>query len=169
MTTQAEAVSDPIVAWATARVPADWFVEPVKVTADELEILVLGRIATPRPAADTGSCSERIDAFRRATRAQRVAISSEGERRFGRRVSWGAACGDVQRLFSGLGVPVMTRLRLPERALLDVLVEGGVARSRSDALAWCVRLVAANQGEWLAELRAVVGSVRRVRASGPRA
>jgi hypothetical protein len=98
-----------------------------------------------------------------------MAISAEGERRFGRRVAWGASCGDLQRLFSGLGVPVMTRLRLPERALLDVLVEGGVARSRSDALAWCVRLVAANQGEWIGELRAVVDRVRRVRASGPRA
>ena len=168
MTSRPDASSDPIVAWATARVPGDWFVDPLSVAADELEILIVGRLGAPREAA-SAACAARIDAFRAATRAERVAISAEGERRFGRRVSWGAACGDVQRLFSGLGVPVMTRLRLPERALLDVLVEGGVARSRSDALAWCVRLVAANQGAWIDELRTVVDRVRRVRASGPRA
>ena len=37
--------------------------------------------------------------------------------------------------------PVMTRLRQPERLVLDTLVDAGVARSRSDALAWAVRLV----------------------------
>ena len=47
----------------------------------------------------------------------------------------------------------MTRLRQPERRVLDTLVEGGVARSRSDALAWCVRLVGQHEDSWLAELR----------------
>ena len=35
----------------------------------------------------------------------------------------------------------MTRLRQPERLVLDTLVAAGVARSRSEALAWSVRLV----------------------------
>ena len=40
----------------------------------------------------------------------------------------------------------MTRLRMPERRVLDTLVDAGVARSRSHALAWCVRLVRRPRG-----------------------
>ena len=47
----------------------------------------------------------------------------------------------------------MTRLRQPERQVLDTLVDAGVARSRSDALAWSVRLVGEHADEWLAKLR----------------
>ena len=43
----------------------------------------------------------------------------------------------------------MTRLRMRERAVLDTLIDAGVARSRSEALAWCVRLVDRHQGEWI--------------------
>jgi hypothetical protein len=62
----------------------------------------------------------------------------------------------------------MTRLRLPERSVLDTLVASGVARSRSDALAWCVRLVAANEDEWLRDLRRALTAVESLRAGGPR-
>ena len=48
-------------------------------------------------------------------------------------------------------------------------MEAGVARSRSDALAWCVRLVAQHQGEWLADLDAAMTAVRKVREQGPTA
>jgi hypothetical protein len=61
----------------------------------------------------------------------------------------------------------MTRLRQSERQVLDTLVDGGVARSRSDALAWCVRLVGANSGTWLADLRAALRTVEQVRGEGP--
>jgi hypothetical protein len=53
------------------------------------------------------------------------------------------------------------------RRVLDTLVEAGVARSRSDALAWCVRLVGRNTETWLADLRAAMESVQRVRSTGP--
>ena len=43
----------------------------------------------------------------------------------------------------------MTRLRQPQRLVLDTLVDAGVARSRSDALAWCVRLVGQHEEDWL--------------------
>ncbi len=95
-------------------------------------------------------------------------IADEGEQRFGRKVSWGARCGDQLALFTTLSVPAMTRLRMPERKVLDTLVEAGVARSRSHALAWCVRLVAERQEDWLKDLRDALGSVEKVREEGPR-
>lgn len=70
-------------------------------------------------------------------------------------------------LFTSQSTPVMTRLRIAERAVLDTLVRGGVARSRSDALAWCVKLVARNQSEWLSELREALSEVEAVRRDGP--
>ncbi len=76
-------------------------------------------------------------------------------------------CGGQREMFTTLSVPVMTRLRQPERRVLDTLVDGGVARSRSDALAWCVRLVGKNADEWLGELREALQHVERARAAGP--
>jgi hypothetical protein len=95
-------------------------------------------------------------------------IADEAQRRFRRKVSWGATCGGRRALFTTLSVPAMTRLRMPERRVLDTLVESGVARSRSHALAWCVRLVSERQEEWLADLRDALGAVQRVRGEGPR-
>jgi hypothetical protein len=62
----------------------------------------------------------------------------------------------------------MTRLRMPEREVLDTLVDAGVARSRSHALAWCVRLVAERQEDWLADLREALKQVQEVRKEGPK-
>jgi Arc/MetJ-type ribon-helix-helix transcriptional regulator len=61
----------------------------------------------------------------------------------------------------------MTRLRQPERMVLDTLVASGVARSRSDALAWAVRLVGAHAEGWLAELREAMTHVDDLRRQGP--
>jgi hypothetical protein len=94
-------------------------------------------------------------------------IADEAERRFGRKVAWGARCGDAAAVFTQLSVPVMTRLRMGERRVLDTLVDAGVARSRSDALAWCVRLVHEHEGEWIQQLRDALVHVERVRADGP--
>ena len=94
-------------------------------------------------------------------------IARESEHRFGRKVSWGVVCGGQRELFTTLSVPMMTRLRMPERQGLDTLVEAGVARSRSHALAWCVRLVAEKQGEWLKDLEQALQEVQKVRSSGP--
>lgn len=160
-------------AWFVGRVPDDWFIEPPEIMADREEILVIGRLAEPALPAEASedervaACRARIQRFREETRAQRMRIASEAEYRFGRKVSWGAICGPVRQLFTVLSVPVMTRLRLPERRVLDTLVEAGVARSRSEALAWCVRLVGKHQAEWLEELRQALVRVQELRSAGP--
>ena len=164
---------DRVEGWFAGRVPDGWFLRPPEVAFDREEILVVGRIAQPdypRKASATAkaaACSARIDRFREETRDRRIGIALEAEHLCGRKVSWGAECGGVLKLFTTLSVPVMTRLRLAERAVLDVLEDAGVARSRSDALAWCVRLVGANQEEWLKDLREAFSEVERVRSGGP--
>jgi hypothetical protein len=101
-----------------------------------------------------------------------MSIAGEAEQRFGRKVSWGVVVGGPdghREMFTHLAVPVMTRLRQPERTVLDTLVHSGVARSRSDALAWCVRLVRQHEGDWLAELQEAMQLVAEVRTKGPAA
>lgn len=162
-------------AWFAGRLPTDWFTEPPSLSVDAEEILVLGTLADvdlPATATDAERAtarSARVTGFRQDTRERRMRIALEAEHRFGRKVSWGAVCGDRRELFTTVSVPFMTRLRMPERAVLDTLVDAGVARSRSEALAWCVRLVGRNQAEWIESLRSALGAVGRVRAEGPEA
>jgi hypothetical protein len=152
-------------AWFEGRLPEAWFTGSPEISVDRDEILVVGTIESP----DKGSDAEagRLSRFREETREQRMAIADEAEARYGRKVAWGAVAGETRQLFSTLSVPVMTRLRQPERQVLDTLVEAGVARSRSDALAWCVSLVAEHSDAWLAELREALTAVQRVREQGP--
>jgi hypothetical protein len=96
-----------------------------------------------------------------------MAIADAAQERYGRSVAWGAACGDTREVFTNLSVPVMTRLRQPERLVLDTLVDAGVARSRSEALVWAVRLVGQHADDWLTELREAMASVEEVRGRGP--
>ena len=159
--------------WFTGRLPQDWFSGPVEVVLDREEITVVGALASPE-LADGASDAERAaaadgraKAFREDTRDQRMAIAREAQHRFGRTVSWGVEVGGERYLFTHLAVPVMTRLRQPERLVLDTLVSAGVARSRADALAWSVRLVGRHAQEWLGELRTAMEQVERVRAQGP--
>ncbi len=137
------------------------------MVADRDEILVVGTLPHPDGRAELGNCAAWIARFREESREERMRVAAEAEQVFERRISWGATCHGVTRLFTTWSAPVMTRLRLPERAVLDTLVAAGVARSRSDALAWCVRLVARKQGEWIAELRDALTHVERVRETGP--
>jgi hypothetical protein len=109
----------------------------------------------------------RIERFREESRNERIRIAREAERQFKRKVAWGARCGDELRVFTTLSVPVMTRLRMSERSILDTLVAGGVARSRSEALAWCVRLVGMHQADWIKGLRDALVKVDEVRSKGP--
>jgi len=74
----------------------------------------------------------------------------------------------VPRRRTTLSLPVMTRLRQPERQVLDTLIAAGVARSRSEALNWCVRLVAEKQAEWLKDLKSALQAVEKARAKGPK-
>jgi hypothetical protein len=157
--------------WFADRVPSGWFVQEPAVVADREEVLVVGALAHGSGSGGTVAahgCAREIDRFREESRQARMRIAEEAQATFGRRISWGAACGDTRRVFTNWSAPVMTRLRLPERAVLDTLIAAGVARSRSDALAWCVRLVGANQDEWLRELREALSAVEALRAGGPR-
>jgi hypothetical protein len=165
--------AEEIAGWFAGRLPEGWFEGAPEVSADRDEILVIGTLAEPdlpEDAADDARGAARlarIDGFREDTRERRMQIAQEAQHRFGRRVSWGARCGEAGKLFTTVSVPAMTRLRMDERRVLDTLVEGGVARSRSHALAWCVRLVAQRQEEWLADLREALGQVEKVRDEGP--
>src|SRR4051794_30328787 len=184
-----------IAAWFGERLPSEWTAIAPQVTVDREEIIVILTIPAPEPAgstqpepgspeaeaaADKEPASEdaqaaakaqalagRIARFREETRDRRIAIAREAEHRFGRKVAWGVESGGRQEIFTSLAIPVMTRLRQPERLVLDTLVDAGVARSRAHALAWCVRLVGDNTATWLADLRTAMAEVEKVRDSGP--
>jgi hypothetical protein len=159
--------------WLTGRLPADWFDGAAEVTVDREEILVVGAVPAPAPAEGASAAERaaavagRVREFRERTRDQRMRIAQELQHLAGRTVSWGVTVDGQRELFTTASVPVMTRLRQPERQVLDTLVDAGVARSRSDALAWCVRLVGRNADDWLADLRTAMEEVARVRAAGP--
>ncbi len=166
-------MAEDIPGWFAGKIPAGWFAGPPEVTSDGDEILVLGALPDVELAPGTSeegraaARSARIDRFREETRDERVRIAREAERQFRRKVAWGAKCGDQTKVFTTLSVPVMTRLRMPERSILDTLVAGGVARSRSDALAWCVRLVGMHQADWIKGLRDAIVKVDEARGKGP--
>ncbi|MFF7716654.1 hypothetical protein [Streptomyces sp. NPDC007988] len=159
--------------WFAGRLPEDVYERLLDVTVDREEITVVGRIPAPQlpegaAAAEARAATRgRIQEFRERTRDARVAVAREAEERFGKKVSWGVECGGDRALFTHVAAPVMTRLRQPERQVLDTLVAGGVARSRSDALAWCVRLVQQHSDTWLTDLRDSLEHVQHVRAQGP--
>jgi len=154
-----------VASWFRGRLPDDWFGAAPEITVDRDEILVVGSLPSVEGGAD--AAAGRIARFREETRERRIAIAREAEERFDRKVAWGAECGGQTALFTTLSVPVMTRLRQPERRVLDTLVDAGVARSRSHALAWCVRLVGQHTDEWLTALRTAMEEVERVRDQGP--
>ena len=161
-------------AWFAGRVPGDWFEGSPDIAIDDDEIQVVGTLAPP--ALPEGANEDevrvaeqaRISGFREETRTARMRIADEAQPAFRRTVSWGAVCGGSTVLFTTAGVPVMTRLRLSERRVLDTLIDAGVARSRSEALAWCVRLVGEHEADWIRELRDAMAAVEEVRNRGPR-
>lgn len=166
--------TEELAGWLAGRLPGAWFEGAPDVVVDRDEILIVGRV----PADDLPAGSEaevaaaeagRVTRFREETREARMVVAREAEHHFGRHVAWGAEVGGTRQVFTTVSVPVMTRLRQPERLVLDTLVDAGVARSRSDALAWCVRLVGTHADEWLEELRAAMASVETVRRRGPAA
>ena len=159
--------------WLAGRLPADWFTGAPEVTVDREEITIVGAIAAPAvaedvsPAEQAAAESGRIRQFREDTRDARIRVARELEHAAQRKVAWGVTCGETRELFTTISVPVMTRLRQTERQVLDTLVDAGVARSRSDALAWCVKLVGQHSDDWLAELREAMTHVQEVRDRGP--
>ncbi len=159
--------------WLAGRLPDTWFEGPPSLVVDRDEILIVGRVSSPEvpEGADdvTTAAAEagRISRFREDTREERMAVARQAEHLYGRTIAWGAEAGGTTHVFTNASVPVMTRLRQPERVVLDTLVDSGVARSRSDALLWCVKLVASNTDTWLADLRVAMESVETVRQQGP--
>ncbi len=180
-------------AWFLGRLPDGWFTGQPEIIVDREEITIIGQVPPvrageqepgtgaaaaeggARDGAEAGAEAEedaiaagRSRRFREETREARIGIAREAERLFGRKASWGVVSEGRKVMFTTLSVPVMTRLRQGERRVLDTLVEAGVARSRSDALAWCVRLVGEHEDSWLTALRGALRQVEQVRADGPR-
>lgn len=162
-----------VLGWFVGRIPDGWFSEPVKVEWDRDEIIVTGTLSAP-DVGDAGEATKReaeqsrIEGFREDTRQRRMDIAAAAERHFERKVSWAVQCGETRMLFTHLAAPTMTRLRMAERQVLDTLIDAGVARSRSEALQWCVKLVGRHEREWLDELRQAMQQVEALRAQGPR-
>jgi hypothetical protein len=180
--------------WFLGRLPGGWYTDQPEIIVDREEVCVIGQLppvrtgdrepaaaeSAPEGGAGTAAAEAGGDAgedaivagrsrrFREETREARIAIAREAERLFGRKVSWGVVTEGRKVMFTTLSVPVMTRLRQAERRVLDTLVEAGVARSRSDALAWCVRLVGEHEDSWLTALRGALRRGEEVRAEGPR-
>lgn len=152
--------------WFAGRLPEEWFDGDPTVIVDREEITVVGTL--PEGADESSARAEgRVSRFREETRSERMAIAEEAQERYGRKVSWGVEVKGERILFTHIAVPVMTRLKQPERQVLDTLVDAGVARSRADALAWSVKLVGEHTEEWLAKLRDAMSAVDDVRAEGP--
>ena len=166
---------DRIRGWFTGRLPEDWATTAPEISVDREEITVMLHLPDVRLAEDAAEAEAaearagRVRAFREETRENRMSIAREAQHRFRRKVSWGVVLGDRRELFTHLAAPVMTRLRQPQRQVLDTLIEAGVARSRSEALDWCVRLVEQHADSWLAELREAMAHVAEVRTKGPAA
>jgi len=157
--------------WFAGRLPDAWFTGDPTVIVDREEITVIGRLPEAEGAESEARASGRASRFREETRSERIRIADEAQAKYGRKVSWGVEVGTPEAseriLFTHIAVPVMTRLKQPERQVLDTLVDAGVARSRSDALAWSVRLVGEHAEEWLSKLRSAMAEVDELRAEGP--
>lgn len=168
-----------VTGWFAGRLPTEWQTAPADITIDREEItvrLTIADVELPEDASDVTRAEARAGrakAFREETRGKRMEIAREAEHRFDAKVSWGVTIGEGddphRELWTHVAAPVMTRLRQPQRLVLDTLVDAGVARSRSEALAWCVRLVGQHEEDWLAELREAMQSVADVRSKGPAA
>lgn len=156
--------ADDAQAWFEGRLPDAWFLS-VEVIVDREEITVIGTL--PDEGVEPAMAEGRIARFREETRERRIGIALDAQARYDRKVSWGARLGESEALFTHISVPVMTRLKQPERQVLDTLVDAGVARSRSEALAWTVKLVGRHTESWLAELRTAMEQVDKLRAQGP--
>ena len=161
-------------AWFSGRVPETWFDGSPTIEIDGDEIQVVGSLPAPRLPEGAGEDEvrvaeqARISGFREESRGARIRIADEAQPAFRRSVSWGAECGGSRVLFTTAGVPAMTRLGMRDRRVLDTLIDAGVAGSRSQALAWCVRLVAGHEADWIGELRQAMSKVEEVRNRGPR-
>jgi hypothetical protein len=171
--TEPPAVSpDTIRSWFAKEIPERWLDGPPHADVDRDEVVVV--VTLPRPDTDPevagdaeANEQQAILEFRESTREARVEIATRAEALYRRQVSWVARCGDTTVPFTTLSVPVMTRLRMEQRVVLDTLIAAGVARSRSEAVSWCVQLVGRHEDDWLRELRDAIDRVDELRHRGP--
>src|SRR6476646_323639 len=119
MTTETTAA---VRAWFTGRLPKEWTHEgAADVTVDREEITVVVPLEAPTLADDATDAERaealagRVQGWREETREQRMAVAREAEHRFDRKVAWAVRTGEETHRFTHLAVPVMTRLRQPER------------------------------------------------------
>ncbi|RAG83865.1 hypothetical protein DN069_19865 [Streptacidiphilus pinicola] len=165
--TKKSTTGESVAEWFAAHLPEGLFGETPEVVVDREEITVVGPLPADAEAGEAASVDDVVAAYREDTRAARMRVAGAAEERFGKKVSWGVRHEGRRLMFTHLAVPAMTRLRQPERQVLDTLVAAGVARSRSDALAWCVRQVGDNAETWLGDLRDALRHVQDVRRQGP--
>src|SRR5690348_4869561 len=106
--------------WFSGRLPDEWGTPEITVDREEITVVV----TLSAPEGDEAA-QGRIARWREETREQRIGIAREAEHRYDRKVAWGAQVGETRVLFTNVAVPVMTRLRQPQRVVLDTLVDAG--------------------------------------------
>jgi hypothetical protein len=143
--------------WLGDRLPTEWLAGPAEIDMDREEALVVLPLAE---GIDSGS-------FRQASRDQRIRLAQQAEEAFGISISWGTTTGGERRLFTTVRAAVPVALALPERQVLDGLVEAGVAGDRTEAVAWCIRLVGQHESDWLRDLREAVAAAPPGRRERP--
>src|SRR5688572_29111970 len=117
-------LQDAVAGWFAGRLPDGWFAGPAEVAGADEEILVVGPLDGPElPEGSEEGAREAarpapVKRCREDTRQARMRIADDAERLFGRKASWGASVGSTRRLFTTVNVPVMTRLRMPDRQVL---------------------------------------------------
>lgn len=145
--------------WFAERLPAAWLSRPAEIELDREEVLVVLPLAA---ASDPAT-------FRDATRDTRIELARQAENRFGVKVSWGTVKGGDRHLFTTLRSALTVPVAMPERRVLDALVAAGVATNRSEAVAWCIRLVGRHESDWLRDLRDAVAAAPAGRREIPSA
>src|SRR5262249_972386 len=112
--------------WFAGRLPEDWFDGDPTVIVDPEGVTVIGKPAEPEGSGKEereARAEGRVSRFREETRSERMRIADEAQDRYGRKVSWGVEVAGERILFTHIAVPVMTRLKQPERQVLDTLVD----------------------------------------------
>ena len=82
-------IGEQIKGWFAGRLPGDWFTGPAEIIIDREEITIVGTLPAPKSGtggsdAERAAAAEgRIKRFREETRAKRIEVAREAERRLG--------------------------------------------------------------------------------------
>jgi hypothetical protein len=155
--TSDDEVTARLAAWFAERLPPEWLSGPAEIEVDREEALVVLPLAARYDSAE----------FRDTTRGQRIQLAQQAEEAFGVKISWGTTKDGRRRLFTTVRTAVAVPLAMRERQILDGLVAAGVATDRSEAVAWCIRLVGHHESDWLRDLRDAVAAAPPRRRDRP--